>query len=65
MQLYFVIFVTVSTKTDITIYPSAMIKEHYRTPQAETCPIDSGRNLCQSLDDPELEGWNNDEEIIW
>ena len=42
-----------------------MIKENYKTPQAESCPIDSGRNLCQSLDDPELEGWNNDEEIIW
>lgn len=44
---------------------AAMIKEHYRTPEADSLPMESERNVCQSLDDPDLEGWNNDEEIVW
>lgn len=42
-----------------------MKKQIYKAPQADSFPVESERSVCLSLDDPELEGWNNDEEIIW
>ena len=44
---------------------AAMIKQNYKTPRAESFPVEPERSVCQSLDSPDLEGWNNDEEIVW
>lgn len=42
-----------------------MIKENYKQPHAESFPVEPERTVCQSLDEPDLEGWNNDEELVW
>lgn len=42
-----------------------MIKENYKQPRAESFPVEPERTVCQSLDEPDLEGWNNDEELVW
>ena len=46
-------------------HSEVMIKENYKQPRAESFPVEPERTVCQSLDEPDLEGWNNDEELVW